>query len=134
MAEQQQSEENRSSSSKYECPFDECKRSFTRLHDLKRHWLSIHKQTLEALADLLPNEQKPLVCPECGHSFTSKDSLKTHQEKLHGTKTKKEGRFKCPYPECSERAPYWQVQPLIKHCQETHNDQFGKNIKSSHST
>lgn len=117
-----------SSSEHFHCPFDGCSRHYTRYHDLKRHWVKLHNQSLEQLTELQPRNQKPFVCTECGHTFTRNDSLKVHQSKFHGSRETKEGRFKCPYvEECDQKtAPFWNVHGLIKHCQEVHNDQFGE--------
>ena len=93
-----------SSSEHFHCPFDGCSRHYTRYHDLKRHWVKLHNQSLEQLTELQPRNQKPFVCTECGHTFTRNDSLKVHQSKFHGSRETKEGRFKCPYvEECDQK-------------------------------
>lgn len=111
----------------FSCPASECSGSYTRLHDLKRHWLSVHKLPLDDLEKALPvPDKKQFVCDQCGHSFSRKDSLKNHQEKIHAMSVKKGGRFKCPYDECSEIAAFWQVQGLIKHYQCSHDMHIGE--------
>ena len=32
-----------SSSERFDCPYDGCSRNYTRYHDLKRHWIKLHK-------------------------------------------------------------------------------------------
>ena len=86
----------------------------------------MHKQSIEELVQLQPQDQKPFVCTECSHTFTRKDTLKVHLSKFHGKKETKEGRFKCPYVECELTSPHYTVQSLIKHCQTVHNEEFGK--------
>ena len=113
-------------SDRYSCPFDSCARSYTRYHDLKRHWVNIHKQSIEQLVEQQPQDKKPFVCDDCSHTFTRKDTLKAHIAKFHGRRETKEGRFKCPYEECEDIAGFYNVQSLIKHCQEKHNDEFGE--------
>ena len=34
-----------SSSERFDCPYDGCSRNYTRYHDLKRHWIKLHKQS-----------------------------------------------------------------------------------------
>ncbi|KAI8848222.1 hypothetical protein BC829DRAFT_352292, partial [Chytridium lagenaria] len=46
---------------------EKCPQTFSRSHDLKRHYY-IHSQ------------EKPFLCPRCGKGFARRDALRRHEK------------------------------------------------------
>jgi len=56
----------------FECPHEDCNKSYTREDSLKRHFLSIHNK-----------DDTLFECDECDHVYKSKQSLNVHKKRKH---------------------------------------------------
>jgi len=63
-----------------------------------------------------PNMKKPIVCPDCGHSFTRKQDLKLHMDSVHGDRKP----FVCPAGDCGHT--FTRKGDLKRHMESMHGD------------
>ena len=81
----------------YECGI--CEKKFKIKNSLKRHLKTHATET----------ETQPVICEECGKSFSCKRSLRVHKGMLHGEDKEATGIKQCPYQDCDKIFPTKQL-------------------------